>query len=234
MKITDNKVLFSSSENPLKHNLTLEAQALLPETYKGDNDSMVLADVYSQALIRGVTVDELSQVQVDDLPDVIDSFSIAQVVMSRFKIEYDQTDFVSVFYTLKNDIDFNDTDSLNYLAQVYSSLSTLVQSKAVGSTVRHLYSLNRGRDRQGRVPVSEVKKFILLNKALRSEGVVLTATEVYYCSLNWKTDEVFKLLETGISLSESLKLYDIGFKTIDDIVEYSGGIPEDWIDLILK
>ena len=233
MKITDNKVTFDKSDNPVKDNLTVKAQELLPSDYQGVNPSVILADVYSSKIENGITVDELATVTLDKLPDVIDNITVAEIVMKRFSVTADKSDFVALFYSLAENVDFNDRENIYYVTQLYNTVKPLVKSNNIGSTVRHLYGLKRGRDESGRVPVNEIRKFILLNKALRSEGVVLTATEVFYCSINWGENEVFQLLETGISLSESLKLHELGFKTIDEIVEYSGGIPNDWIDLIL-
>lgn len=235
MKITDNQVLFDISDNPIKSNLTDEAQLLVAETYEGNNTSSILADVYSAQLMNGRTVDEMSAVPMDTMPDLIDNMAVTKIIMNRFGFsnESEQSDFVSLFYTLNETLDFNNVENSYYVSQLYSKVKPLVASANIGSTVRHLYGLKRGRDEAGRVPVSEIRKFILLNKALRSEGVVLTATEVFYCSINWAETDVFRLLETGLSLSESLKLHELGFKTIDEIVEYSGGIPDDWINLIL-
>ena len=233
MKITGNTVTFDKSDNPVKENLTLKAQELLPNDYQGVNPSAILADVYSNKIEAGLTVNELSSITVDEVPDIVDSVTVAGIVMSRFGLTADSNDFVALFYSMAENLDFNDRENIYYLAQLYTYVKPLVKSNSIGSTVRHLYSLKRGRDEAGRVPISEIRKFILLNKALRAEGVVLTATEVFYCSLNWAEGEVFQLLETGLSLSEAIKLYDIGFKSIDEIVEYSGGVPTDWIDLIL-
>ena len=47
-------------------------------------------------------------------------------------------------------------------------------------------------------------------------------------------EEIFKLLRNGKSLSEALNLHEIGFKTVDEVIEYAGAIPESWIDLILN
>lgn len=234
MKITDNMVLFDKSDNPVKENLTVKAQSLLPNDYEGVNPSAILADVYSSKIENGLSYQELSSVSVENLPDIVDNITVAELVMNRFQVTAEKNDFVSLFYSLAENVDFNDRENIYYVAQLYNTVKPLVKTNNIGSTVRHLYGLKRGRDEAGRVPVNEIRKFILLNKALRSEGVVLTATEVFYCSINWAESEVFQLLETGISLSESLKLHELGFKTIDEIVEYSGGIPNDWIDLILN
>lgn len=235
MKITNSQVIFDSSDNPVKANLSPEIQAMLPESYQGTNTSEILADVYSAQLLAGRTVDELSVVGIDNAPDLIDNMAVTKLIATRFGFadEVEKNDFVSLFYTLDENVDFNNVDNSYYVAQLYSTVKPLVASNSIGSTVRHLYGLKRGRDNNGRVPVGEIRKFILLNRALRSEGVVLTATEVFYCSINWAETDVFRLLETGLSLSESLRLHELGFKTIDEIVEYSGGIPEDWINLIL-
>lgn len=235
MKITNSQVFFDSSDNPIKSNLTIDAQAFLPENYEGVNPSSILADVYSAKLESGSTVEELSQIAVKDVPEIIDSKTVTEIVMSRFGFadETAKSDFVSLFYSLGESIDFNEVENSFYVAQLYTRVKPLITANNIGSTVRHLYSLKRGRDESGRVPVQEIRKFILLNKALRSEGVVLTATEVFYCSINWEENDVFRMLETGLSLSESLRLHELGFKTIDEIVEYSGNIPDSWIDLIL-
>ena len=235
MRISNNQVLFDSSDNPVKSNLTSEAQVLVGDTYEGSNSSSILADVYSAQLVKGTSVEDMSVIEVEDMPDLIDNMAVAKLILTRFGYgeESEQSDFVSLFYTLNETVDFNNLDNIYYVAQLYTRVKPLIASNNIGSTVRHLYGLNRGRDEAGRVPVSEIRKFILLNKALRSEGVVLTATEVFYCSINWAENDVFRLLESGLSLSEALKLHELGFKTIDEIVEYSGGIPDDWINLIL-
>ena len=235
MKITNSQVSFDITDNPVKSNLTEKAQALMPANYEGSNTSAILADVYSAKIENGVTVDELSSVLISEAPEVIDSLAVTQIVMSRFGFadEVNRNDFVSLYYSLGESLDFNELDNSYYVAQLYTTVKPLVTASNIGSTVRHLYGLKRGRDESGRVPVSEIRKFILLNKALRSEGVVLTATEVFYCSINWGETDVFRLLESGLSLSESLRLHDLGFKTLDEIVEYSGNIPDSWIDLIL-
>lgn len=236
MKIETDKIIFTEADNPVKENLTVEAQKFIPEGYVGTNPSLILAELYSSKITAGSKVSELDETFISVIPDVIDNFTISQIIMSRFGFseESEQQNFTTLFYSLKENLDFNDVDNSLYMAQLYMNVMPLVANGNITSTVRHLYGLNRGRDEAGRVPADEIRKFIILNKALRREGIVLTATEVFYCSINWDTAEVFSLIEQGMSLADALKMYDVGFKTVEEIVEYSGGVPMDWIDRILN
>lgn len=235
MKITSDKVVFDINDNPSKDVMSAEVSAMLPDYYSGVNSSSILADIYSQKILDGYTVEDLSEIIIA-VPDLIDSLTLTKIMMYRFGLqeEADGGFFNSLFYSLNETLDFNDKENIFYITQLHMKVSPLIAGGNIGSTVRHLYSLNRGRDDNGRVPVEEIRRFILLNKALRKEGIVLTATEVFYCSLNWGESDVFSLIEKGLSLNEALKMYDVGFKTVDEIVEYSGGVPMDWIDRILS
>lgn len=230
MRIAENKISFEAKESPVRENLSVEAQALIPAGYEGTATSASLANVYGKQLIAGRTVAELSSVEVDEVPENISEFDRTKFILARFGL-YNKDTFTSLFYSLNSHINFDKVENAYYLAEALTDLSPLATN--VGSTVAQLYSLNRGRDENGLVPVPEIRKFILLNKALRKEGVVITATEVFYCSLNWATDDVFSLIENGKSLSEALKMYDVGFTTVQEIVDYSDSIPTSWIDRIL-
>lgn len=236
MKIETDKIIFTEADNPVKENLTFEAQKIVPEGYVGSNTSPILAELYSAKLLSGSSVTDMNETSIGDVPDVIDNLTVSQIVMARFGFgeEAEQQNFKTLFYSLKESLDFNDSENSFYVAQLYMNVMPLVANGSITSTVRHLYGLNRGRDNSGRVPADEIRKFIILNKALRREGIVLTATEVFYCSINWDTSEVFSLIEQGMSLADALKMYDVGFKTVEEIVEYSGGVPMDWIDRILN
>lgn len=234
MKIETNMIVFENVDNPAKELLPENVQAALDETYVGVSNSPVLARLYSNKVDSGFTVADLDSF-VYSFDGEVSTFKTAQALMSRFGVGTDETrnDFKSLFHALNELLDLNDVENLYYMVELYNMVQTKNATSSVGATVRHLYSLNRGRGESGQIPVDEIRKFILLNKSLRREGIVLTATEVFYCSLNWDTEEVFTLIEKGNSLSEALKMYDVGFKTVDEIIEYSDGIPMDWIDRIL-
>lgn len=234
MKIETNMIVFENVDNPDKELLPDNVQAMLGETYVGFSQSPILARLYSIKVESGATDDELNSF-VYSFEGEVSTFVKAQALMGRFGVGVDETrnDFKSLFHALNELLDLNDVENLYYMVELYNMVHTKNATSSVGATVRHLYSLNRGRNEAGQISVEEIRKFILLNKSLRREGIVLTATEVFYCSLNWDTEEVFTLIEKGNSLSEALKMYDVGFKTVDEIIEYSDGIPMDWIDRIL-
>lgn len=232
LDIKNGVAVFTADDNPVFNNLTPAAQSLMPQDYSGNNNSLLLAELYSKKVESG-ELSNLNQVMFDDEGAVSD-FAEAKLLMKRFGLseKAENPDFISLFYSLNETLDFSNYDNKLYIVELYNSLSETTQA-SITSTVRHLYSLNRGRDEFNRVPAKEIKKYVLLNKALRSEGVVLTATEVFYCSLAWSEQEVFNLLEKGLSLSDSLKLHEVGFKTIDEIVEYGSNVPMDWVNQLL-
>jgi hypothetical protein len=224
--------VFTAEDNPIVSNLTPNAQSLISKDYSGTNPSKLLAELYSNKVEAG-ELSSLDQVKLDN-EEVVSDFAEAKLFMKRFGFaeKAENPDFISLFYSLNETLDFSNYDNKLYIVELYNSLSETTKA-SITSTVRHLYSLNRGRDEFNRVPAKEIKKYVLLNKALRSEGVVLTATEVFYCSLAWSEQEVFNLLEKGLSLSDSLKLHEVGFKTIDEIVEYGSNVPMDWVNQLL-
>lgn len=236
MIIKDNTVRFTESDNPVKNLLSEKAQALVPADYAGTNKSELLANLYSQKLENGSTVAELSLVALE-VSGEQNLLVQTQAIVKRLtddSVDVKRGDFISTFYSLSEYLNFENQENAYYLVELYNTLDAYHTNLNLGSTVRHLYSLKKGRDENGRIPSAEIRKYILLNKALRAEGIVLPATEVFYCSLAWSEGEVFNLIERGLSLSDALKMYEVGFKTIDEIVEYGGSVPASWIDAILS
>lgn len=233
MIIKDKLVSFDKNDNPLASLLTDEARSLVPADYDGTNTSPALARLYSARLVGGSTVAELSSVVLDEVGNNA-NFVRTQAIAKRFGSDVSRPDFASLFFSLNENLNFEDKENAYYLAEVFSLMGSQNKNANISTTVRHLYSLNKGRDENGRVPADEIRKYILLNKALRVEGIVLPATEVFYCSLAWNEGEVFNLIERGLSLTDALKMYEVGFKTIDEIVEYGGSVPTSWIDAILN
>jgi hypothetical protein len=236
MIIKDKFVTFENSDNPVLSNLSENAKALVPADYAGTNTSLSLARLYSAKLENGVSVAELSSVVLDETPAENNNLVRTQIITKRLgdNVDVKRADFMSLFFSLSESLNFEDKENAFYLVELYNTLSPITNGTNIGATSRHLYSLKKGRDEANRIPVGEVRKYILLNKALRAEGIVLPATEVFYCSLAWSEGEVFNLIERGLSLSEALKMYEVGFKTIDEIVEFGGSVPTSWIDAILS
>ncbi len=233
MIIKDKMVSFSKNDNPIASLLSEKAQASLPSNYEGTSNSVSLARLYSARLESGITVAELSSVVLDEVSDNI-NFTRTKAIAKRFGNDVSRPDFASLFFSLSESLNFEDSENAYYLAEIFSLMGSHNKNANISTTVRHLYSLKKGRDENGRVPSNEIRKYILLNKALRAEGIVLPATEVFYCSIAWSEGEVFNLIERGLSLTDALKMYEVGFKTIDEIVEYGGSVPTSWIDAILN
>jgi hypothetical protein len=236
MIIKDQIVRFDENDNPTFNNLSEKAQALVSSDYKGTNTSETLARLYSAKLENGLSVAELSSVVLDEAPAENNNLVRTQIITKRLGNDVDvkRADFMSLFFSLSETLNFEDRENAFYLVELYNSLSSITNGTNIGATTRHLYSLKKGRDENQRIPIGEIRKYILLNKALRAEGIVLPATEVFYCSLAWSEGEIFNLIERGLSLSDALKMYEVGFKTIDEIVEFGGSVPTSWIDAILN
>lgn len=235
MIIKDKLVSFDKNDNPIASLLTDKARSLVPADYDGTSTSPALARLFSARLENGATVAELSSVVLDEVSDNANLVR-TQAIAKRLgnKVDVSRADFASLYFSLSESLNFEDKENAYYLAEVFSVMGSQNANANISTTVRHLYSLNKGRDENGRVPADEIRKYILLNKALRAEGIVLPATEVFYCSIAWNEGEVFNLIERGLSLTDALKMYEVGFKTIDEIVEYGGSVPTSWIDAILN
>lgn len=232
-------IIIPANENPSR--AKFDDTISFPEKYEGANSSPLVTELFRKGLKQGLTVEQMTQVEFNgELKNVEDENLIMFIArVRRFTPQVPQPKLQSTYWALKTIIDLNDINNQYLISDNYNKAFTeagVIPDLSIFYTT--LWNeLNRTSTVEDLISPVESKKivnFILLNKSLRDEGIVLPTKEVLACSVRWDKQEIFFLLQQGTKLSEAIKLYDIGFKTVDEVVLYAGAIPETWVDLILN
>ena len=82
--------------------------------------------------------------------------------------------------------------------------------------------------------ISEFENLFDLTKVLRSEGITMEHPYLWIASSHWPTAEVLQMIEEGLHIRRAMELYTMGFTSMDEIIEYSGILPDSWLDRIMN
>ena len=241
MTVNANKYIFTSSDNPSVE-LLIKNGIVVPETYFGESKNALLAKLFTYAINNGVSWERiLSPVR---LPETHFNGATAEekaaklyATINRFvDVKWNTT--VSLYWSLYSLLNFNEEETYYRIAEHYTHIVLMFGDETFAPSFTALYQnilpVLKTKKETAHIPTENIIEYLLLNRALREEGVVLPMSDVFQCSVIWTGEEIFKLLRNGKSLSEALNLHEIGFKTVDEVIEYAGAIPESWIDLILN
>lgn len=232
---------FTAQENPSVQFLSKQG-IIVPEGYEGSSKNVTLANLFVYALNNGVSWERLMSPVL--LPDVsfkgaTQEVNVAKLyaTINRF-VDVKWNTVVSLYWSLHSTLDFKNEEAYFRLAEHYTHIVITFGNELYAPSFNTLYQTIlpaiQKKKETSFIPTGHIVEYLLLNRALREEGVVLPMSDVFQCSVIWTGEEIFKLLRNGKSLSEALNLHQIGFKTVDEVIEYAGAIPETWIDLILN
>jgi hypothetical protein len=233
--------VFNKSENPdLK---MLETQNInTPEGYEGVSKNVTLANLFAYALNNGVSWGRLLApvgLPEEGFNGAAEEENVAKLyaTINRF-VDVKWNTVVSLYWSLYSTLDFKNEETYYRLAEHYTHIVITFGNELYAPSFNTLYQTIlpaiQKKKETSFIPTSNIIEYLLLNRALREEGVVLPMADVFQCSVIWTGEDIFKLLRNGKSLTEALSLHEIGFKTVDEVIVYAGAIPETWIDLILN
>jgi hypothetical protein len=231
-------IIIPVAENPTSAALN---NAGLPNNYRGETKNSLIVELFNRGLEQGLSFEQMTKVEMNNDSATFEDDNLLMFIarVRRFTPQAPQSKLQSTYWALKTIIDMSDINNHYLIADNYNKTFTdagVIPDLSIFYTT--LWNeFNRTSNIEGFITPVESKKivnFILLNKSLRDEGIVLPTKEVLACSVRWDKQEIFFLLQQGTKLSEAIKLYDIGFKTVDEVVLYAGAIPETWVDLILN
>lgn len=213
----------------------------LPDNYAGTNSDVHLADAFTATLNRKTFN------QITRTPDAANALYITDTVtngkkfVSFFsKYALDTTDeniywdFLNIIGTPSltvNQISYLVNLAAHFkgreLAQMFSTVNSIIvyQRKNLDVATANLT-----------LPTIEaVENLYRLGEVLRAEGVVMETQYLWVASSHWDTDEVITLIGEGMPIARALQLYQLGYESIDEIVNYgAGAIPESWLDRIFS
>jgi len=230
---------FPKTENP-KASLLREGKITTPEGYEGSSNSELLTQLFITAVKTGRTFNQLVETTVKpetDYPVVEEAVELWRRVNRFTDVPYD--DIVTLYWSMGRVYPLDTVEKHYIIADYYQTIEKTFGNVDASPNFLTLYEkfgtlFNRNGGTDNPIPTQKIINYMLLNKSLKTEGVVLPMSDVFKCSLVWEKEDIFNILRRGTTLSEALKLYEIGFKTVDEVVEYAGAIPEDWINQILQ
>jgi len=232
MRIVKQVAHFEATDNPTADQLlSLNPDLVIPANYSGKNTNSDLAQLFVDTIAStGATVAELAhnKVAVGDMKKNLFSLFVANA--TRFGIK----DAASTFYTLQEILDLTSDEKFFYLLNFAAYYKGEMVSMA--PTLRQIYSFPQWEDAaddRGLIPLATVDHFLKLSETLREEGIILPSKDLFICATRWGDKEVLDLLFRGLDLEEAVKMYEIGFTTIEEIVEYYGNVPSSWMDKML-
>lgn len=226
MKFKDGVVKFTAWDNPTRENLlSLDPNLVIPDSYNGLNSTPALAQLFVNAVNNG-DVAEFAEL-LEPLETVYEQsggFEVFSMEAARFKVQNP----AAVYYDMLGVLDLNDGDQYYYLLLVCQKYKD--EMVHVSPTLKILYSYDEqgGRDENGLITLDTLEKYFLLNSTLRDEGIVLDGRSLFICSFRWGERETLNLLLDGMDLQEAVKMYEIGFTTIEEINEYYNSVPASW------
>lgn len=229
--------IFPPHENPAKK---LLESTNIPKNYEGSSTSQLLTQLFNTAVKTGNTknLHQISMEQYGMSDDETLYFFTARVL--RFNPTVSVNTVKNIYWNLKKIIDMNNPTFHYQIAENYQTVQQVFPNIVPDLSIfyktlfEEQHRINKTVTTVAPVAGEKIVNFILLNKSLREEGIVLPVRETIACSARWEQKEIFTILQQGTKLSEAIKLYDIGFKTVEEIVNYAETIPETWIDLILE
>jgi hypothetical protein len=231
MRFTGLTAKFEARDNPTPENmLALDPTLVIPTKYKGENPSPELAALFVNYLHKRpeATFETLNAgipVESSKISLYLYNLFIAQA--ARFGIRDAQT----VFYTLSDSLQLEKPAHFFYLLTVADQYNGATVS--VAATLKQLYSFGEGTDENGLITLETLEHYFKLHETLRAEGIMLNAKDVFICSYRWGDNEVLDLLLRGMEISEAIRLYEVGFTTMEEIIEYYGALPDSWITKML-
>lgn len=229
--------VFPPVENP-KPSLLVNAGLTVSNGYKGSSNSETLLNLFVRAVEGGKTVEQLT-VKPELEKSGSEKLDQFWVRINRF-VTVSQQATNNLYWGMGEVFPLNTAEKQYVFADYYQTVDNVFgnvekMSPNFVSLYRNFAPLfNRTETVENIIPTETIINYMLLNKSLRSEGVILPISDVFRCSLVWEKEDIFNILRKGTKLPEALRLHDIGFKTVEEVVEYAGSIPDSWIDLILE
>lgn len=229
MRIVNKIARFDRGDNPTAENLLkLDPTLKIAAGYKGSNENLDLANLFVSTIKAGLapSVAALTVgIPVDKSPDPLFNLFTAQAL--RFHIK----DSAIVFYTLSSSLELSTDTHFFYLLSLAQHFSGDMSS--IAPTLEQLYKMEEGRNADSIIELATIEHFFELNEVLRSEGIMLPTKDIFICSSHWGDSEVLDLLFRDLDISEAVRMYEIGFTTMEDIIEYYGALPDSWITKML-
>ena len=225
MRIVNKIARFEAGDNPTAENLLkIDPTLNITPNYKGTNENLDLAKLFVSTIKAGLasSVAALTVgIPFEKSPDSL--FNLFTVQSLRFHIK----DSATVFYTLSSSLDLSTDVHFFHLLSLAQHFNGDMPS--VAPTLEQLYNMKEGRNADSIIELETIEHFFELNEMLRAEGIMLSTKDIFICSSHWGDSEVLELLLRDLDISEAVRMYEIGFTTMEDIIEYYGALPDSWI-----
>lgn len=220
---------YAPSDNPTRDAINeVDPTVVIPDSYEGNVRSPFLAKLFVAALNNGATFESLSK----PVETKIKRKTAYELFVLNCK-RYDIPNADAIFYDIDDVLDLTADEPFYYL--LYISYKYKDTMGSVSPTLKQLYNFKEekgGRDENGLISEDTLEKFFLLNSTLRDEGVMLDTKSIFICSFRWGEKGTLELLLDGMNLQEAVRMYEIGFTTIEEIHEYYSSVPASWRDKI--
>lgn len=229
------------SEYPTLENIyAINPSIELPKTYKGKNVDADLANAFVNTLTRR-TFQEITETEsLENFPKSTPAEKRYLRDFPRYAVSLnDETIYWDYLNILRsNKLTVSDVSYLILLTSKWSG-EELQQVLATLMAIHNYQRSTKEADSSiaietAKPSITQIEEIFKLGLILRGEGVVMSAQYLWIAADKWKPEEVLELLEEGLPIIKALQLYQLGFNSIQEMVEYDDMIPESWIERIFS
>lgn len=227
---------FTSRQNPSRETiLAVDATALslLPTNYSGTSENKDLTALFVKTLQKVGSYKELNTINLDSIPEDMAKGNALCFATNYLRFIRNGTDF-NIYY------DFQRIFKASKLSDnvIYYTLQLLDHyGENARFSVFNIVNtiLSENPEPVTTLPsIDKLDNFFNLAKVLRKEGVQIIPASLWLCSTHWNVEEVITMISEGLPVQKAVELYNMGFETMDEIIEYGNDIPSSWLDRIIN
>lgn len=230
---------YPDSENPTREAIVAidpTVISMLPQDYNGKNVDARLAKLFVESITAAGSYDALNIVDSQNIPAEMRKGNARKFANRHIRFNKGNNDF-GIYYDFLNvfSTDTLNDEQLTYAVSIIKTYGNRTRN-GVLNTLNSIYAYKIGVLGEPRdiIPLSELENLFALSNVLRKEGVQIGIAHLWVCSTHWTTSEVVTMISEGLEIRKAVELYTMGFKTMEEILEYGVTIPDSWLNRLLN
>jgi hypothetical protein len=230
---------YPDSENPTREAIIAidpTVISMLSQDYNGKNSDPRLAKLFVESITEAGSYDALNIVDSKAIPPEMEKGNARKFANRHIRFNKNNNDF-GIYYDFLNIFatDSLTDEQLTYAVSIIKTYGNKTRN-GVLNTLNSIYAykVETLGEKRDIIPLSELENLFALSNVLRKEGIQIGIAHLWICSTHWTTSEVVTMISEGLEIRKAVELYTMGFKTMDEILEYGVSIPDSWLNRLLN